>query len=94
MAKAKLIEDEVTINGAETVSVHADEVTINEVKEEKPAVSVATVNGGTKMVKVTASDKVDCTIAKIPYTMVKGKTYSVPSDVAAVLVNAKKVYRV
>lgn len=94
MAKAKLVEDEVIVNGAESVSIQADEVVINEVQEEKPAVSVATVNGGAKMVKVTATDKVDCLIANKPYIMAKGKTYSVPSDVAAVLVNAKKVYRV
>lgn len=51
------------------------------------------VTAGTKNVRIQIADEVDCIIAGIPYQLKKDKAYQVPSDVAAILCNAKKAYR-
>lgn len=51
------------------------------------------VNTGTKNVRIQIAEEVDCIIAGVPYKLNKDKAYQVPSDVAAILCNAKKAYR-
>lgn len=46
-----------------------------------------------KKVTIHTVDDVDCIVAGTPYKMAKDKTFKVPSDVAAILTNAKKAYR-
>ena len=106
MAKVKVVqEDELQDN----VIPDETPVEKNEVKElgddagdndgeEKVLASrmaiVVKTNTGEKSVKVQVVEAVDCIIAGIPYKLSKDKSYSVPSDVAAILVNAKKAYRI
>lgn len=92
MAK-KTIEEDIVINNVDEVIIQADAIVINEVPEVLKAVNTASVNMGVKMVKVTAMEDVDCIIARMPYKIAKDKYATIPSDVAAILVNARKVYR-
>ena len=47
-----------------------------------------------KNVKIHTLEEVDCWIGGVHYQFRKDRDFSVPSDVASVLVNARKVYRV
>ena len=46
-----------------------------------------------KKVKIRAVEDIDCLIACKPYKLSKGKEYSVPSDVAAILCYGEKAFR-
>ena len=107
MAKGKQISDEIlegTLkNGSEqpldTNTGDADtsgETLSNEdsaIKAARIAKEVTTTTSA-KDVKFQVVEPVDCIIAGIPYKLNKDKSYNVPSDVAAILVNAKKGYRI
>lgn len=73
---------------------------IEENKEETAAenkervVEEVTITTGTKKVKVQVVEDVNCLVACVPYNLKKDKAYLVPSDVAAILCNAKKAYRI
>lgn len=54
----------------------------------------AKVSTGNKMVKVHSLEDIDCIVAGQPYKYPKGREFQVPMDVAFILANAKKVYRV
>lgn len=63
------------------------------IKASRVAREVKTASGA-KNVKIQVVEPVDCIISGIPYKLAKDKSYEVPSDVAAVLNNAKKAYRI
>lgn len=67
-------------------------------KQESPVADrqqeEVTVTTGAKKVNITLMEDADCIIACNSYKMTKGKTYKVPSDVAAILCYAGKAYRV
>lgn len=51
------------------------------------------VADGVKKVKIHTTESVDAIIAGIPYVIAEHKDAQVPADVAAILVNAHKAYR-
>ena len=51
------------------------------------------VTPASKKVKVRAVEDIHCIVACVSYNLVKDKEYLVPSDVAAILCNANKAYR-
>ena len=71
-----------------------------EIKEETAAenkertAEEVVVTAGAKKVKVQVVEDVNCIVACVPYNLKKDKAYLVPSDVAAILCNAKKAYRI
>lgn len=71
-----------------------------EIKEETAAenkervAEEVTVTAGAKKVRVQVVEDVNCIVACVPYNLKKDKAYLVPSDVAAILCNAKKAYRI
>ena len=71
-----------------------------EIKEETAAenkertAEEVVVTAGSKKVKVQVVEDVNCIVACVPYNLKKDKAYLVPSDVAAILCNAKKAYRI
>lgn len=46
-----------------------------------------------KNVKIHTLDEVNCYVGGVHYSFAKGKEASVPSDVAAILTNSQKAYR-
>jgi hypothetical protein len=54
----------------------------------------AEVAEGVKKVKIHTTADVDAIIAGIPYVIAENKDAQVPADVAAILVNARKAYRI
>lgn len=54
----------------------------------------AEVAEGVKKVKIHTTESVDAIIAGIPYVIAENKDAQVPADVAAILVNARKAYRI
>lgn len=71
-----------------------------EIKEETAAenkertAEEVVVTAGAKKVKVQVVEDVNCIVACVPYNLKKDKAYLVPSDVAAILCNAKKAYKI
>ena len=66
----------------------------NPLEEEKDAgTSGVTISKGSKSVKIRMLEGVDSIIAGEAYCFSKGKEASVPSDVAAILCNSKKAFR-
>ena len=66
----------------------------NPVVVEKPAKEAFTQDATPKLVKIHAMESIDSIIAGKPYFLAKDRDHSVPSDVAAILVNGKKAYRI
>lgn len=102
MAKQKFDrEDDVVINDAEKKApVEAAETAAAETPAEQPApkaekteTAKAKVNDGVRMMKIRTTEPVNATVAGTRYEFQKGKEVSVPSDVAAILCNAKKAFR-
>lgn len=91
MAKTKIVEE-----GVETPIVEPQASTEVEVENPIPAARQAeeVQETPTKKVKIRVSETVNCYIANVPYYMEKDKNYQVPSDVAAILVNSGKAYRI
>lgn len=91
MAKTKVdIEEEVTQKENPTEEIKEETAAEN---KERVAEEV-TVTAGAKKVKVQVVEDVNCIVACVPYNLKKDKAYLVPSDVAAILCNAKKAYRI
>lgn len=91
MAKTKVnIEEEDTQK--ENPTEETKEETAAENKER--VAEEVTVTAGAKKVKVQVVEDVNCIVACVPYNLKKDKAYLVPSDVAAILCNAKKAYRI
>ena len=63
-------------------------------KPAKPAKEAFTQAATPKLVKIHAMEPIDSIIAGKPYFLAKDRDHSVPSDVAAILVNGKKAYRI
>ena len=63
-------------------------------KPAKPAKEAFTQDATPKLVKIHAMESIDSIIAGKPYFLAKDRDHSVPSDVAAILVNGKKAYRI
>lgn len=66
----------------------------NPVVVEKPAKEAFAQAATPKLVKIHAMESIDSIIAGKPYFLAKDRDHSVPSDVAAILVNGKKAYRI
>lgn len=91
MAKTKVnIEEEDTQKENPTEEIKEETAAEN---KERVAEEV-TVTAGAKKVKVQVVEDVNCIVACVPYNLKKDKAYLVPSDVAAILCNAKKAYRI
>ena len=88
MAKTKANAEEAEVMQPTGTSTEAAEVSKERTAEE------VTISAGAKKVKIQVVQDVDCIVACIPYKLSKDKAYSVPSDVAAILCNAKKAYRI
>lgn len=91
MAKTKVNIEEEDFQKVETPNEEVKEETVTD--KERTAEEV-TVTTGAKKVKVQVVEDVDCLVACTPYKLKKDKAYLVPSDVAAILCNAKKAYRI
>lgn len=63
-------------------------------KKETPKEEPIEQQVNVKPVKVHTLEEVDCWIGGNHYQLRKDRDHSVPPDVAAVLVNARKVYRI
>ena len=63
-------------------------------KPAKPAKEASVQDAAPKLVKIHAMEAIDSIIAGKPYFLAKDRDHSVPSDVAAILVNGKKAYRI
>ena len=61
---------------------------------KQPKKAEAEVAEGVKKVKIHTTSDVDAIIAGIPYVIAENKDAQVPADVAAILVNARKAYRI
>lgn len=91
MAKTKANIEEEGILKENPIGENKEETTAE--NKERVAEEV-TVTTDTKKVKVQVVEDVDCLVACTPYQLKKDKAYLVPSDVAAILCNAKKAYRI
>ena len=91
MAKTKINIEEEDIQ-KENPTEEIKEETVAENKER--VAEEVTVTAGAKKVKVQVVEDVNCIVACVPYNLKKDKAYLVPSDVAAILCNAKKAYRI
>ena len=60
----------------------------------KEKAAEAVVVTGSKKVKIHTTEEIDCIVAQVPYKSAKGKDMVVPSDVASILVNSNKAYRI
>lgn len=87
MAKTKVNNEEYEMKDSEI----SNEERIGEQNEVVPE---ATITKGKKNVRVRVVEDVDCFIACIQYKIEKDKEANVPIDVAAILCNAKKAYRI
>ena len=63
-------------------------------QHKQPTTRQAAVAEGVKKVKIHTTESVDAIIAGIPYVIAENKDAQVPADVAAILVNARKAYRI
>lgn len=91
MAKTRVnIEEEDTQKENPTEEIKEETAAEN---KERVAEEVS-VTAGAKKVKVQVVEDVNCIVACVPYNLKKDKAYLVPSDVAAILCNAKKAYRI
>lgn len=79
---------------AEKLRKEEEEAAAAKAEEEDRKAKEAQVQTSKKSVKIHITESVDCYIAQVRYNLQKDKDYSVPSDVAAVLVTAKKAYRI
>lgn len=70
----------------------SEEASQNDLEQESRNVEEVVVTE-TKRVNIRTSEEIDCIIGQYPYNLKKDTTYKVPSDVAAILCNSKKAYR-
>ena len=91
MAKTKVNIEEEDFQKVENPNEDVKEETATDKECTAEEVIITT---GTKKVKVQVVEDVDCLVACTPYSLKKDKAYLVPSDVAAILCNAKKAYRI
>jgi hypothetical protein len=65
----------------------------NEPKRPRNAPKAEVAENTIKKVKIHTTDPIDCLIANVHYTFLANRDAQVPADVAAILVNAKKAFR-
>ena len=94
MAKKVNPEDEALYQGAEMTSQEGMTETADGKQEDSQESTTATVTAPIVRVKVHIMEEVDSLVAGTRYSYAKGKEVAVPSDVAAILVNARKAYRI
>ena len=70
--------------------IDEQEVDLTESSQQEEEAVVVTKE---KEVRVHVIEDVDCYIAKVHYTLTKGKDVKVPKDVAAILTGSNKVFR-
>lgn len=93
MAKSKLnTEDEEFKENETPIEEHSEDAE-KPVPKDRVADEVQ-VSANSRKVQIHVVESVDCIIQTVPYRLEKDKSYKVPSDVAAILVYAKKAYRV
>lgn len=91
MAKTKFNEEE-DVQKVETPNeVNKETATVSETSRAAEEVKITT---GSKKVKIHVTENAKFLVACVPYDLKKDKDYLVPSDVAAILCNAKKAYRI
>lgn len=106
-SKKEAVESEVQVSAQEEQIEETQQIQENEEQEapvqdapgnsvvvEKPAKEASTQAATPKLVKIHAMEAIDSIIAGKPYFLAKDRDHSVPSDVAAILVNGKKAYRI
>ena len=81
MAKKNIEEAEVQLNGES-----------NGTKEESTEVTVTAAT--VKNVRIHTLEEVNCYVGGVHYSFAKGKEVSVPNDVAAILTNSQRAYRI
>ena len=97
MAKAREKQEEVEVQVVETTEapeVSTDAQPAPEAAAPAQPAAAARVSTSVKMIKVHALEEVNCIVSGKRYTIAKGKEVQVPMDVAFILCNAQKVYRV
>ena len=82
MAKKNIEEAEAQVLNPESEGIHE--------KTNEAQVVEAPI----KNVKIHTLEEVNCYIGGAHYSFAKGKEASVPSDVAAILTNSQKAYRI
>ena len=93
-AQEEQIEETQQIQENEEQEAPVQDALGNSVVVEKPAKEASTQAATPKLVKIHAMESIDSIIAGKPYFLAKDRDHSVPSDVAAILVNGKKAYRI
>lgn len=99
MARKQSNEEEVQVQEAPQVEVQVEEipetpeVTAAPAKKAPETTEVKTVTAPVKKVKIRTTEEVNCIIAGVPYNLGGNKEVQVPSDVAAILVNGGKAFR-
>ena len=78
----------------EATAQSAPEASVEVAKPAKPVREATAQSAHPKLVKIHAMESIDSIIAGKPYFLAKDRDHSVPSDVAAILVNGKKAYRI
>ena len=87
-SKKEVVEAEVQV-AAQEGQIEATQETQEDEEQEASTQDVTP-----KLVKIHAMESIDSIIAGKPYFLAKDRDHSVPSDVAAILVNGKKAYRI
>lgn len=64
-----------------------------EIQKEEKAAPAAQVKAAVKKVRIHCIEEVDCIITGVAYNFPKGKEVDVPADVAAILNNSQRAYR-
>lgn len=95
MAKAKDAKpQEVEVEVVETAETQEVNDGNQPAAEAAAPATTARVSTSPKMVKVHAIEDINCMVGGNRYTAQKGKEFQVPMDVAFILANSQKVYRV
>lgn len=84
-----------TENSSETPNEETNEEQASQDEPKKPrnAPKAEVAENTVKKVKIHTTDPIDCLIANVHYTFPANRDAQVPADVAAILVNAKKAFR-
>lgn len=88
MAKKNIEEAEAQLNNGNVNN--ESEGTQAQNKEQEAQVTTTLI----KNVKIHTLEEVNCYVGGTHYSFAKGKDASVPSDVAAILTNSQKAYRI
>ena len=95
MAKKNIKEEEAQLNN-ESEGTQEETQVLNPESEgtQEETQEAQVVETPIKNVKIHTLEEVNCYIGGTHYSFAKGKEASVPSDVAAILTNSQKAYRI